>query len=474
MNIDHSGEILDGRYEVVRLLGRGGMGSVYLGRHIKLGKRVAVKFLHARYATSPDLVKRFEREARAASLIAHSNIVDVLDVGVSKSGDPYMVMEYLEGESLAELLDRKGPIDLSAACGVLEPVLLALTATHDQGIIHRDLKPDNVFLLHEKGKPPVVKLIDFGISKFVGDRQRSAVTQTGAMIGTPAYMSPEQVLGDKDIDCRADLYAVGVITYEMLTGKRPFEGHVANVLVGAPTPPNDVFPDFPEEADPLVMRLLSRDPADRPATAQDALEGVRQLSGYGERGDGLSRAASGLTRKTFARGDLGPGNGDAPDDIADNAPSGDGSVSAKAGTGPSPRRSIGTLAAVIASVGLASAALLLTVWQLTKSEHNTSPQSVAIPSKTPAGVSEKQSPEQRPVAGEEAPKAPEVERDTVAEPARRKRAPLHNPVKREERRGKRRPAAASKLERTEAKGPAANPPSDKPTISNDVFTAEIR
>jgi tRNA A-37 threonylcarbamoyl transferase component Bud32 len=354
------------------------MGAVYLGEHVKLGKRVAVKFLHARYATSPELVARFEREARAASLIEHSNIVNVMDVGTAETGEPYLVMEYLEGESLAEMLERKGPIDLAAACGVLEPVLLALAATHGQGIVHRDLKPDNIFLAHEKNKPPVVKIIDFGISKFLGDEESARLTQTGAPIGTPAYMAPEQVLGDRDIDSRADLYAVGVMAYEMLTARLPFEGHIANVLVGEPTPPNAALPEFPREAEPLVMKLLSRNPDDRPRSAESVLDDLRQLSGYGERGDRLTRASSGLTRRRFAGGRLGaavtPERLGGPD--SENAAASSGGARTPRGNESDMHRARffkRALVLALVALGAVLAILLLVVWRLSFGEQETAP-----------------------------------------------------------------------------------------------------
>lgn len=212
MAMDYSGRTLENRYSVTKLLGKGGMGSVYLGHHVKIGKRVAVKFLHAQFTSSPELVKRFYREAQAASMVQHSNIIKVMDVGVSDSGEPFLVMEYLEGESLAEMLKRKGILDIGAACGVLEPALLALSAAHDSGIIHRDLKPENIFMVHEESGFSGVKLIDFGISKFTGPGDQSQLTQTGTLLGTPAYMAPEQVRGDKDIDRRADIYSMGVFS----------------------------------------------------------------------------------------------------------------------------------------------------------------------------------------------------------------------------------------------------------------------
>ncbi len=310
LRVDYTGRTIGGRYRITALLGKGGMGAVYLAHHTVIGKRVAVKFLHADLAESSAVVKRFYREAQAAAAIAHKNIIDVMDVGVSDENDPYLVMEYLEGESLAEMLQRTGPIDLAAACGILEPTLLALQAAHDQGIIHRDLKPENIFMVHRQGEPPAVKIIDFGISKFTGQTDQSQLTQTGSMLGTPAYMSPEQIRGDKGLDHRSDLYAIGVILYEMLTGTLPFNGEHYNallisILTEEPTFPKDSYAGFPNEAEALLMRCLNKDPSQRPQTASKMLDDIRQLAEYEHRQAHLSQYVEGATIKGFAGGDLG-------------------------------------------------------------------------------------------------------------------------------------------------------------------------
>ena len=200
-----TGALLDGRYRIVRLLGEGGMGSVYLASHVGLGRDVAIKFLHAELVSRDEVVGRFYREAQAAAAIRHKNIIEVFDVGVSPQGEPFLVMEYLEGESLAGLLKRAGPLNLGAACAVMEPVLQALHAAHRKGIIHRDLKPDNIFLAYQQGEPPVVKIIDFGISKFAQGEFDKWRTKTGSVMGTPAYMSPEQARGSAGLDHRTDI-----------------------------------------------------------------------------------------------------------------------------------------------------------------------------------------------------------------------------------------------------------------------------
>ena len=308
---DYTGQTLDGRYLIQKRLAAGGMGAIYLGRHIAVGRKVAIKFLHEQFTENDEVIKRFYREAQAAAAIAHKNIIDVWDVGVSPSGDPYLAMEYLEGESLSSLLRRTGPVSLPAACGILESVLAALGAAHAKGVVHRDLKPDNIFLAQVAGESqPVVKIIDFGISKFTDDTGASKITRTGSMLGTPAYMPPEQLRGDRDLDHRADLYAVGVILYQMLTGKVPFSGDhynslIVSVLTEPPLPPAEAFPAFPVEAETLVMRLLSKDPNDRPESTAALQKDILKLATREQQLEHLSRYATGITERQCAAGNLG-------------------------------------------------------------------------------------------------------------------------------------------------------------------------
>lgn len=307
---DYAGQTIEGRYRIEKLLGRGGMGAVYLGRHTVIGKKVAVKFLHQQFTHNEEIVKRFYREAQAAAAIAHKNIIDVLDVGVSETREPYLVMEYLEGESLSHLLRRNGNIDLAAACGILEPTLLALAAAHSKGIIHRDLKPENIFLVKQDDDIPQIKIIDFGISKITQLGASGRFTQTGTLLGTPAYMSPEQARGDSGVDHRSDLYSVGVMLYEMLSGKMPITGknhnaHLMNVITQAPIPPRESNPSFPLVAEPLVLKALSKEPESRHQNAIEFLDELKRLDSWSERETRLGYYASGISEIVFAAGDLG-------------------------------------------------------------------------------------------------------------------------------------------------------------------------
>ncbi|MBW2536428.1 MAG: serine/threonine protein kinase [Deltaproteobacteria bacterium] len=307
---DYTGQILDERYHVEHLVGRGGMGRVYVGSHARVGRKVAIKILNADLASDSEIVKRFFREARAAAAIGHRNIIDVIDVGVTDDKAPYLVMEYLEGESLAGLLERAGSVNLGAACGIVTPVLKALSAAHKAGIVHRDLKPENIFLSYPEDGPPEVKLIDFGISKVTQEAQGTRLTDTGQLLGTPAYMAPEQAEDAVEVDERTDIYAVGVILYELLSGQLPFDASsnyklLAQVLRGKPTPPKEANPEFPDEAEPVVLKAMARSADDRYESAGAMLEDIRKLSAFTDRGEKLKVLASGVFKPTLPQGELG-------------------------------------------------------------------------------------------------------------------------------------------------------------------------
>ena len=276
-----AGDLLAGKYRVEKLLGSGGMGSVFLAENIDIGRKVAIKILHGGYASDPDSAARFRNEARAAATIGHPNIIDVLDVCLTDDGKPFIVMERLEGETLGDRIHRLGRIEVNEALAVLEQVLDALAAAHDKGIVHRDLKPDNVFLTKRAGDH--VKLLDFGISKFSTTDGNVSMTQTGEVMGTPLYMSPEQARGSREVGPATDIYAAGVMLYEALSGRPPFNGTsynevIAKVLMDAPTPLPTLRPDVPARVASAVSAMLSKSPADRPATAKAAIDLLRGAS----------------------------------------------------------------------------------------------------------------------------------------------------------------------------------------------------
>ena len=258
-----------GSYRIAKLLGEGGMGAVYLGEHPAIGSKVAIKMLHAQYATKQTVVDRFFNEARSVNLIGHDNIVKILDFDVTDEGRHYFVMEFLHGVPLQALLKSGRPVPLERAGPILLQCCRALQAAHDRGIVHRDFKPDNVFLVEQAGRRDVVKLVDFGIAKLAVEIG-GGNTQTGAVMGTPAYMSPEQAAGEASIDARSDLYSVGVTLFQMATGKLPFAdagpsfGKILVAHLQQPPPlPRSIEPQVPEELERIILRTLEKKPEDR-------------------------------------------------------------------------------------------------------------------------------------------------------------------------------------------------------------------
>ena len=256
---------------IERLLGEGGMGAVFVGRHDVLGRMVAIKVLLQEHVRNSEMAKRFIREAKAASRIRHDHIVDVLDIDATQDGLMYIVMELLEGESLAQRLQSTGRLPATKAAEICGQILLGLRKAHASGIIHRDIKPENIFLTTLAGRRDFVKILDFGISKFMDPSSTGAggmdLTRTGMMIGTPLYMSPEQARGEK-VDHRIDIYATGVILYEMVTGALPHEASnpqalAFKVATREPTAPRAVFPDISPELEAVILKAMARKPDKR-------------------------------------------------------------------------------------------------------------------------------------------------------------------------------------------------------------------
>ena len=281
------GEVLSERYRVDALLGMGGMGAVYRGYHLLLKKQVAIKVLHADVKNLPELVARFDREAIAGAHIVHTNVAAATDLGQLADGSHFLVLEYVPGETLHDLI-RRGRLPAARAVPIARQIAAALTAAHSIGIVHRDLKPRNVMLL--EGHDDVVKLIDFGLAKVPVDLVTGSpspgsaealpagrrLTGTGILFGTIAYLAPEAAQGMDFVDARADLYAVGVILYEMLTGRPPFDAVKPAKLFAqhrfdAPPP---LPADVPRELSAIVMRLLAKDPAARHASSAELIEAL--------------------------------------------------------------------------------------------------------------------------------------------------------------------------------------------------------
>jgi serine/threonine protein kinase len=281
------GEVLEGKYRVGRALGGGAMGLVYEAYHLRLQKAVAVKVLRPEMAAVEEVRDRFEAEARAAAASGHPNIVSVTDLGQTPGGALYFVMDRLRGETLGERLERSGRLDVATTAAIMLEVLSGLEAAHALRLVHRDLKPDNIFLAKAPGGREIAKILDFGIAKALASvGKRAKGTRVGMTVGTPLYMAPEQAVADPDIDHRADLYAAGVIIYQMLAGRPPFEGAdavqvLAAVLTATPAPLESLCP----AASPALIRLLQaamhRDRNKRPGNAGEFAARLREATATG-------------------------------------------------------------------------------------------------------------------------------------------------------------------------------------------------
>jgi serine/threonine-protein kinase len=277
------GRVLDDKYRLTRLIGEGGMGSVYEAEHQRIHRQVAVKLMRREIEGSSASVERFHREAMAASAIGHPNIVEIFDVGLESDGTAFIVMELLRGTSLAALLRLEGVVVSGRALSFALQILSALDAAHRKGIIHRDLKPDNVFVSVDRMMREVVKILDFGVAKIQGTPERDLeLTKSGVVFGSPFYLSPEQARGRRDLDPRVDIWAVGVILYQMLGGKRPFDGENYNEILGRilmdePIPLIDLAPEIPAGLARVVERALAKDREQRYGSAAEMLEALLEF-----------------------------------------------------------------------------------------------------------------------------------------------------------------------------------------------------
>ena len=278
------GDVLANKYRVDRVLGVGGMGVVVSATHLQLDQRVALKFMLPAAFANPEALARFQREARAAVKLKSEHVARVLDTGTFDDGSPYIVMEYLEGTDLAGELERLGAMPLAAVAEYVVQACEAIAEAHSLGIVHRDLKPGNLFLTRRAEGSPLVKVLDFGISKASALTESGGhnMTKTSSILGSPLYMSPEQMKSSKNVDARTDVWSLGVILYEMLGGRVPFNsetlgGLMAAVMTEAPAPLGHVRPDLPREACALVDRCLEKDPATR---VQNVAEIARGLAPY--------------------------------------------------------------------------------------------------------------------------------------------------------------------------------------------------
>ncbi|MBL9106887.1 MAG: serine/threonine protein kinase [Myxococcales bacterium] len=283
---DLSGTLLLDRYRLIKRLGEGGMGTVYLAEHVTIKKRCAIKLLNPEYAHKEDLVERFLQEARAASMIAHENVVEITDFGAAPNGSVFFVMEMLTGEDLGETIKREAPLPWSRVAPMAMQICRALAAAHDKGIVHRDMKPENCFRIERSGNPDFIKVLDFGIAKVTSedpDGNAARLTSTGMIFGTPTYMSPEQAQGMR-VDHRSDIYAVGVILYELITGRPPFYadnfmGILTKHMFDAPHAPSEVAPmaGISPEVEALVLKALQKEREFRFQSMQEMMAAITAI-----------------------------------------------------------------------------------------------------------------------------------------------------------------------------------------------------
>ena len=289
-----------GNYRATALLGEGGMGAVYLAEHPGIGRQVAIKVLRSELGHDEQALARFINEARAANSIRHPNIIEILDSGVTENGISYLVMELLRGESLASRIKRRGRLPPEEAVALVMQTASALGAAHAKGIVHRDLKPDNLFVVPDEANPgrEHIKVLDFGIAKLQASGPGASVkTRTGALMGTPVYMSPEQCLGTKEVDCRSDIYSLGAILYELLTGHPPFisEGFGALLNMHLNQPPRSprlIEPAIPPGLELSVLKMLAKKPEDRYQTMSEVQLALAAAVGFTPAPFALSQSAA--------------------------------------------------------------------------------------------------------------------------------------------------------------------------------------
>ncbi len=371
-----------GNYRVTKLLGEGGMGAVYLGEHPVIGRKVAIKVLHTALAADKDIVARFFNEARAIHLIAHPNIVEILDFGQTPDGQPYFIMEYLTGEALSEIVAR-GPISPPEVAALADQMCRALGAAHAKGIVHRDLKPHNVQIIEKDGQP-FVKILDFGVAKILAapDGSQSVKTRTGSLMGTPLYMSPEQCKGAGLLDHRTDIYSLGVMIFEMLAGRPPFmaegigELFAKHMLEEAPSL-LELAPQTPPAMAAAIMKSLNKELDDRFPSMEDfrkALLGEVQITGGPAKPAAKRSGAIGAATRSLA-----PSQTISPQAQSTTLSSASSEIDDELAP---PKRKTGLIIGVVG--GLAAAAVVA-VLVLSKSGSSDAPKSptAAMPAPTP-------------------------------------------------------------------------------------------
>jgi serine/threonine-protein kinase len=277
------GMVVDARYRIIDLIGRGGMGAVYRVEHVKMGKVMAMKLLHGELSQNQEVARRFRREAEAVSRLSHINTVSVFDFGTHQ-GMMYLVMEYIEGRDLAEVLRVQGPLPAIRVAPILVQVCSALIEAHSKGVIHRDLKPENIIISQQHDQRDFVKVLDFGLAKLREHRERTKITQDGSLVGTPYYMAPEHIRGET-VDARSDVYSLGSVMYKLLSGETPFSastpmGIITKHLTEPVEPPALRFPDLeiPKACNGIVLKAMAKKPEERYASAYDLRAALADLA----------------------------------------------------------------------------------------------------------------------------------------------------------------------------------------------------
>jgi serine/threonine-protein kinase len=283
--LGRAGQVVAGKFRLDAVIGRGGMGSVWSATHVGLGHRLALKLIAREYVRSPEALRRFDAEAKAAARLQSRHVVQVFDNGTLDDGTPFIAMELLSGENVSDRIEHGGPVSLADTVEIMAQCCKALGRAHAAGIVHRDIKPDNIFLAREADDDhDVAKILDFGVAKMALDETESLVTGTGALLGTPLYMSPEQIRGARDADQRADLYSLGLVAYTMLTGQVAIKGETfGDILVKICTHPLPslvaAVPSLPYAMEAWFHKACAREPADRYASAQEFIDALRVAAG---------------------------------------------------------------------------------------------------------------------------------------------------------------------------------------------------
>ena len=462
-----AGDKLAGKYSIVRVIGEGGMGVVYEGRHERLGQRVAIKVLREAERKNREVVARFEREARLAAKLKSTNVARVTDVDALDDGTPFLVMEYLEGVDLDFELTQRGRLPIAEAVGYVLQACSAVAEAHALGIVHRDLKPHNLFLTDD-GDRRVIKLLDFGISK-VTEGEPDSVTLTRSSLGTPLYMSPEQIRSARNADHRSDLWSLGVILYELTTGRPPFDGDgpaavIASITADAPQAPIELRPEMGRALSEAIMRALEKDPERRFASVVDFAEALKSFGASGSWAPPPLHTSSQpritipdlprISADAITVLDPYAGRDSMPDLGESHAPV---ASSAHPATSTSPAvKRLGTLPWV-AGAALLSGAVAALAWQL-----SSAPTAVSAASPTPAATSTI-APPVRETAPAEPPPAPVVAPMPVPSRADASAAPPTGKPKHAAAAGK--PAAPTPSTASAPKPSSAPPPAPANTVN---------